>query len=117
MPRIPPEDEFIVVLNKIITGNLVLEHDLSCVTKSGYGVRPAEAEAIKLVAKNMGTSIPIPEVVFTSFVPSRHNDSDYDGNIMMTLIRGSTLQSKWDTLDEKIKESVCIQTWNMLSKI
>lgn len=113
---LPPEDEFVVVLNKTMTGNLVLEHDLSCVTKSGYGVRPAEAEAMRLVAKNMGTSF-VPEVIFTSFVPSMHNDSDYDGNIMMTLIQGSTLQTKWDTLDEKSKESVCLQIWNMLSKI
>lgn len=41
---------------------------------------------------------------------------DY-GNIEMTLIPGSPLEAKWDTLDEKSKESVCLQVWDLVSKI
>lgn len=35
----------------------------------------------------------------------------------MTLIHGSRLQEKWDTLDEKTKESVCRQLWGFIANI
>lgn len=54
-----PSQEVIIVSSKQI-GRLVLEHDLSYVTKSGDGVRPAEAEAMRLVSQY--TSVPVPEV-------------------------------------------------------
>lgn len=71
-------------------------------------MQPAEAEAIRLVFKNI--PVPVPEVFFTNF-------SFNYGNIEMTLIPGSPLEMKWDTLDEKSKESVCLQVWDLVSKI
>lgn len=104
---LPPDQEVITILSKQI-GRIVLEHDFSYVTKSGHGVRPAEAEAMRLVAKH--TSVPVPDVTYTKF------GQDY-GSIEMTLIPGSPLEDKWDTLDEKSKESVCLQVWGLISKI
>ncbi|KAL3461500.1 hypothetical protein BJX64DRAFT_157480 [Aspergillus heterothallicus] len=79
---LPPDQELITVLSKQI-GRIILEHGLSYVTKSGHGVRPAEAEAMRLVSKH--TSIPAPEVLFTNFGPD-------NGGIEMTLIPGSPLE-------------------------
>lgn len=76
--------------------------------KSGHRVRPAEAEAMRLVSKH--TSVPVPEVIFTNF------DHDYR-SIEMTHIPGSSLNDKWDTLDEKSKESICLPVWGSISKI
>jgi aminoglycoside phosphotransferase (APT) family kinase protein len=87
-------------------GRIVLEHDFADVTKYGHGIRPAEAEAMRLVSKH--TSVPVPEVLFTKFDPDC-------GTIGMTLIPGSSLEKKWDTLDEKAKESICLQIWGMIS--
>lgn len=60
---------------------------ISPVTKSGHGVRRAEAEAMRLVSKH--PSVPVPEVVSTNF------GHGY-GSIEMTLILGSSLEDKWD---------------------
>lgn len=56
---LPLDQEIITVLSKQM-GRIILEHDFSYVTKSGHGVRPAEAEAMRLVSKH--TSVPVPEV-------------------------------------------------------
>jgi aminoglycoside phosphotransferase len=104
---LPPNQEIITVLSKQI-GRLVLEHDFSYVTKSGYAVKPAEAEAMRLVFKH--TAVPVPEVLFKSF------DTD-QGNIQMTCIPGSSLEGKWDELDENAKKDVCYQIWELISKI
>ncbi|PYI29849.1 kinase-like protein [Aspergillus indologenus CBS 114.80] len=104
---LPPDQELITVLDKQM-GRIILEYDFSYVTKSGHGVRPAEAEAMRLVSKH--TSVPVPEVFFTEF------GHGY-GSIYMTRIPGSPLEEKWDTLDEKSKESVCLQVWGLISKI
>ncbi|KAE8372695.1 kinase-like protein [Aspergillus bertholletiae] len=106
-PDLPQDQEIITVLSKQ-RGRLVLEHDFSHVTKSGHGVRPSEAEAMRLASKH--TSAPVPEVIFADFGP------DY-GNIVMTLIPGSRLGETWDTLDEKSKGSICLQVWDIISKI
>lgn len=63
---------------------------------------------MRFVSKH--TSVPVPEVIFTHF------DDDY-GRIDMTVIPGTRLEKKWDTLDEKTKESICLQLWDMISKI
>ncbi|KAF3390735.1 hypothetical protein DPV78_011256 [Talaromyces pinophilus] len=102
-----PSQEVITVLSKQF-GRLVLEHDFSYVTKSGYGVRPVEAEAMRLVSQH--TSVPVPEVLFKSFGP------DY-GYINMTLIPGMPLEKKWDKLDDETKRSVCRQIWNLILEI
>lgn len=102
-----PSQEVIPVLSKQI-GRLVLEHDFSYVTKSGYGVRPVEAEAMRLVSQH--TSVPVPEILFKSF------GSDY-GNITMTLIPGMLLEKKWDKLDEETKRPICRQIWDLILEI
>lgn len=51
-----PDQEVITVLSKQ-TGGIVVEHDSTYVTKSGERVRPAEAEAMRLVSKH--TSVPV----------------------------------------------------------
>lgn len=104
---LPPNQEVISVLSKQ-TGRLILEHDSSYVTKSGYGVRPAEAEAMRLVSEH--TFAPVPEVLSRSFGPDH-------GIIQMTLIPGSSLEGRWDGLSDKAKDFVCCQLWDLISKI
>ncbi|GIK04362.1 hypothetical protein Aspvir_008443 [Aspergillus viridinutans] len=105
--NLPPDEEVIIVLGRQM-GRVVLEYDFSIVRKSGHGVRPPEAEAMRLVSRH--TSVPSPEVIFTHFYGDR-------GSIDMTRIPGMRLEKKWDTLDEKSKEFVCLQVWDMISKI
>jgi hypothetical protein len=71
-------------------------------------VQPAEAGAMSLVSKH--TFVPVPNVFFTKFGPDH-------GHIGMTLIPGSCLGEKWDTLDGKSRKSVCLQIWDLLSMI
>lgn len=101
-----PNKEVITVLSKQMA-RIVLEHDFSYVSKSGFGVRTSEAEAMKLVFEH--TSVPIPEVLATCFAGD-------EGNIHMTTIPGICLERKWDTLDIESKESVCLQLWDLISK-
>ncbi|KAJ5442169.1 kinase-like protein [Penicillium cf. griseofulvum] len=120
------EQELIHVLDKQM-GRLVIEWDASWVTKSGFGVRSAEAEAMKLVSKN--TEVPVPEVLFTDFSAdeakmeteteesSKPNFHAPKGLIAMTIIPGIPLQKKWDSLDDEAKESICLQLWDLISKI
>ena len=103
-----PDEEVVIVLGKPM-GRIILEYDFSFVTKSGHGVRPAEAEAMRLISKH--TSVPVPEVYYTKFI------SEYNGFIEMSLIQGSPLEGKWDAMDEKDKESVCRQTWDFIVQI
>ncbi|KAJ6147311.1 kinase-like protein [Penicillium chrysogenum] len=95
--------ELIHVLDKQM-GRIVIEWDASWVTKAGFGVRSAEAEAMRLVSKN--TEVPVPEVLFTDF---RVDCDDYYSR--------DTLQEKWDSLDDEAKESTCVQLWDLISKI
>lgn len=102
----PPNKEVITVLSKHMS-RIVLEHDFSYVSKSGYGVRPSEAEAMKFVFEH--TSIPVPEVIVTCFAGDK-------GNIHMTSVPGTCLEKKWNTLNADSKESVCRQVWDLISK-
>lgn len=77
--------ELITVLSKQ-SGRLVLGNDFSLVTKLGHGVRPAEAEAMRLVAEH--TSVPVSKILFKSFSPDH-------SIIQMTLIPGTPLEEKW----------------------
>lgn len=116
--------EVITVLDKQMA-RLVLEWDFSWVTKSGFGVRSAEAEAMRFVAKH--TDVPVPEVLFTDFTHVREVTDlseifkpDFrspEGLIGMTIIPGIPLEQKWDTLDNEAKESICLQLWHLLSKV
>ena len=95
----PPNKQVIKVLDKQMA-RVVLEHDFSYVSKSGYGIRTSEAEAMKLVFQH--TSVPVTKVLVTRF------DGD-DGNIRMTMVPGTCLQAKWDKLGVETKKSVCLQ--------
>ena len=106
--NLPPDEEVVTVLAKPMA-RLVLEYDFSIVTKSGFGVQPAEAEAMRLVSQY--TSVPVPKVYHTNF------ETKDNGLIEMSLIQGSPLERTWDTMDEKTKESVCCQTWGFISEI
>lgn len=103
-----PDEEVVTVLCKPM-GRIILEYDFSIVTKSGHGVRPAEAEAMRLISKY--TTVPVPKVYHTDF------SDEYDGFIEMSLIPGSPLEGIWDAMDEKSKESICRQTWDLISEI
>lgn len=119
-----PGQESLTVLAKQM-GRLVIEWDLSWVTKSGYGVRPAEAEAMRLVSKY--TNVPVPEVLFTHFDPEKPitDRSEFfkpdfrfpEGAITMTIIPGTPLEREWDKLDHEAKRSICVQLWDLISRI
>lgn len=57
-----PDEEVVTVLGKPM-GRIILEYDFSLVTKYGFGVQPAEAEAMRLISNY--TSVPAPEVYHT----------------------------------------------------
>ncbi|KAH8693269.1 hypothetical protein BGW36DRAFT_419293 [Talaromyces proteolyticus] len=63
---LPPDEQVISVLSKQ-GGRLVLEYDLSYITKSGHGVTPTEAEAMRLVFRH--NSVPVPEILLKDFSP------------------------------------------------
>lgn len=121
---LPADEEVINVLDKQI-GRIVLEWDCSWVTKSGSGVRSPEAEAMKFVFKH--TDVPVPEVLFANFMPDHGKfdreeclKPDYrpaEGMIGMTIIPGTCLDQKWDTLDDEDKQSICLQLWDLITKI
>lgn len=73
------DQEVVIVLGKPI-GRIILEYGFSFVTKSGHGLRPGEAEAIRLISKHV--SVPVPEVYYTNFI------SEYNECIEMSLIPG-----------------------------
>ncbi|OJD18931.1 hypothetical protein ACJ73_08680 [Blastomyces percursus] len=89
-------------------GRLVLERDYSYVSKGGTAVRRFEIEAMKLVAKR--TSVPLPEVIYSLI-------SDRSGEIGMTTIPGTTLESLWDKLNRETKKSICHETWDQIAKL
>jgi aminoglycoside phosphotransferase len=105
--NLPPGQEVVTVLHNQM-GRTVLEFDFSFIYKYAPGMRPAEAEAMRLVSEQ--TSVPVPEVLSKGFNPGH----EY---IEMTLIPGFPLNERWDGLDEKAKESICHQTWDLISKI
>lgn len=102
-----PNEQIITLLGKQ-SGRLVIQYNFVLVVKSGRGVRPAEAEALRLVSHY--TSVSAPELFLSSFSP------DF-GSIRMSLIPGCLLEEKWDKLDGAKKEFVCRQTWDLISKI
>jgi thiamine kinase-like enzyme len=73
------------------------------------------------------TDVPVPEVLFTDFspdegktTPKEYFKPDYrpsEGVIGMTIISGITLEQKWDSLEDEAKESICLQLWDLISKI
>lgn len=111
-----PRNEVITVLSSR-DGKLVVNHDSSYVTKLGYRVRRAESEAMNTVAAQKRTTVPLPWVKSTSFRPTEHYASEDYGEIKMTYIQGSTLESKWDTLDQESKELVCREIWDIVWRI
>jgi len=112
---LPPGDEVITVLSNR-DGKLVVNHNFY-VTKLGYRVRHAESEAMNTVAAQKRTTVPLPWVKSANFSPSEHDASEDYGEIKMTLVRGSTLESKWDTLDQDSKEAVCREIWDIVKRI
>lgn len=98
--ELAPDEEVVTVLDKPM-GRIILEYDFSLVTKSGHGVRPVEAEAMRLISRH--TTVPVPKVYQAGF------SSEDNGFIEMSLIQGSPLEGKWVTLDEK-KQSIYLSS-------
>ncbi|KAJ5893487.1 kinase-like protein [Penicillium taxi] len=129
----PPDSPDLQTSHDIVTvlsnqmGGLVLEYDSSCVEKSGFRVRSTEAKAMRLVFEH--TDVLVPEVVFTNFRSEEKQKRLRDlsnpdsrpsrtfGLIAMSIISGTALEQKWNELDDKSKESICLQLWDMISKI
>lgn len=82
-------------------------HDNNIVYKYGSRVRYSEEVAMRLVKQH--TSVPVPKIILSTYAPEQ-------GNIGMSLIPGSTLQSIWDRLDECNKERVCLEIWTMIAQ-
>lgn len=84
-------------------------YDNSLVSKSGSRVRYSEEVAIRLVKQH--TTVPVPIIIF-----SFSNNEPGNGNIGMSFIPGSTLESVWDGLDECNKERICREIWTMIAQ-
>ncbi len=82
-------------------------HDNNLVCKYGSRVRYSEEVAIRLVKQH--TNVPVPIVILSNYEPQK-------GNIGMSFVPGSTLQSIWDGLDECNKERVCLEIWTMITQ-
>ncbi|KAL4948503.1 kinase-like protein [Aspergillus filifer] len=89
-------------------GRVVVEYDLSFVSKFGEAVKSTEADAMKIAFKHCPSLVP--EVFHAKSWP------DY-GHIDMTLVAGDRLELKWDSLDDGTKESVCRQTWDFVDQL
>lgn len=72
-----PGEEVVTVLDKLM-GRIILEYDCLLVTKSGHGVQPTEAEAMRLISRH--TTVPVPDVYHTNF------SSEYGGFITIHYI-------------------------------
>ena len=88
-------------------GAHVVCHDNNIVFKSGHRVRYCEEVAMRLVKQH--TSVPVPKIILSHFAPE-------EGFIGMSLVPGSTLDSKWDGLDECNKERICREIWAMIAQ-
>lgn len=86
--NLPPNEQIKTILDKQ-SGKIVIQYKLLFVIKSGGGVRPAEAEALKLVSDC--TSVPVPELFLFTFSPNH-------GSIHISLFPGSPLVEKWDLM-------------------
>lgn len=84
---------------------VVLGNDFSYVSKSGFGVRQSEVEAMELVFEH--TAVPVPEIMMAGFSGDR-------GNIHMSIIPGKCLETNWETLDDDSKRSICIKLWDRI---
>ena len=82
-------------------------HDNNLVFKSGDRVRYGEEVALELVKQHTG--VPVPEIILSRYVPGK-------GKIGMSFVPGSTLESRWDGLDECNKERICLEIWMMIGQ-
>ncbi|KAL5332672.1 kinase-like domain-containing protein [Aspergillus crustosus] len=98
---LPTHQEFISVHAKR-ANRIVVEYNSSYIIKRGADVRRTEADAMCLVGKH--TSIPAPRVWQSRFTPDV-------GAIKMSLIPGTRLEEKWDTLEATDKERICREVW------
>ena len=85
-------------------------YDENLVCKSGTRVRYGEEVAMRLVKQH--TSVPVPKILW----PFSRNYEPGKGHIGMTFVRGFTLESKWDGLDESNKERICLEIWTMIAQ-
>lgn len=76
--------------------------------QSMFAVKRNKVKAMNPVAKH--TSIPSSKAISTKLSPG-------DGIIHVTLMPESSLEKKWDRMNQKTNEFVCCQLWAMFPKI
>src|SRR4051794_37749232 len=90
-------------------GAVISKIGKSHVRKMGYRVVYNEEAALRLVKKY--TSVPVPAVVLSQYYV--HNGMKI-GSITMGFVRGSALNSVWDSFEETTKARICRDIWAMV---
>jgi Phosphotransferase enzyme family len=91
-------------------GAIVQQLNDGKVVKFGDRVKPSEVAAMKLVLQD--TDIPLPDFIHQEFDHQRGI-----GYLWMEFIPGSRLDSLWKNLDDALKQRVCQDTWDIITKI
>ena len=91
-------------------GAIVQQLNDGDVVKFGDRVKPSEAAAMKLVLQD--TDVPLPDFVHQEFDHQRGI-----GYLWMDFIPGSRLDFLWRSLDDALKQRLCLDTWDIITRI
>jgi hypothetical protein len=92
----------------------VVFDDLGVLVKFGPGVTVAEAQCLWMIKRVFHGKIPVPEVFGWRVEEIDGNDWVF---IYIELIRGDTLQSRWDHLNTSDKEVICSELCDILNTL
>ena len=93
-------------------GAIIVEADHGVVCKRGCRATRNEEAALRLVQNN--TTVPVPMLYFANY---RHVEGREEGTLFMTLVQGFTLESKWNSFDDGIKNRICCDIWEMVKQL
>ncbi|RXW16933.1 hypothetical protein EST38_g8927 [Candolleomyces aberdarensis] len=95
-------------------GCKVVQIEQDVVAKHSYRVRPSEEVAMRLVSEHL-PSVPIPQVYFYTYGVDQY--SEPIGTLHMSYVEGDTLRSVWDSYDDRTKERIARDIWNIVAQL
>lgn len=85
--------------------------DDGVILKFGDRLQDSEATALYLV------EVQTPDVPIPRFIDTIFNEKTNVRYLWMSCVPGSTLDSKWSTLDQHTKKRICKDIWNIITQI
>ena len=82
------------------------------VRKTGHRVTRNEETALRLVKEH--TTVPVPDVISATYPVKSGREH---GTLLMDLSDGSPLNTQWDRYDDKTKERVCRDIWQVVHQL